>query len=149
MVNLDMVGVPIGVNALGDESMVGPLGRWNASRGSHRLRLGVQNIDWFGSDHVPFQVAGVRAVTLNGPIPPDSVRYYHDFADTIDKLPESIVVQSSAIIGDLVLFLANDPGIGSWRRPASDTVTLFTVVGLQRRMQGVGYWPFKPVVPAK
>ncbi len=149
MLNLDMVGVPIGVNALGDASLVEPLGRWNASRGVHKLRLGVQNIDWFGSDHVPYQVAGVRAVSLNGPIPPDSVRYYHDFADTIDKLPESIVVQSTPIIGDLVLFLANDPKLGPWRRPASDTVALFTVVGLQRRMQGVGYWPFKPVVPGK
>ena len=142
MVNLDMVGVPVGVNALGDQTMVPSLQRWNASRGARKLPLGVQNINWFGSDQTPFQIAGVRAITLNGPIPRDSVRYYHDYADTIDKVPEEIVVNSAATIGDLVLFLAADPTIAAWRRPARETEALFTVFGLQRRMQGVGYWPF-------
>jgi Iap family predicted aminopeptidase len=142
MVNLDMVGAPVGVNALGDQTLLPSLQRWNASRGVRKLPLGVQDINWFGSDQTPFQIAGVRAITLNGPIPRDSVRYYHDYADTIDKVPEEIVVKSAATIGDLVLFLAADPTIAAWRRPAHETEALFTVFGLQRRMQGVGYWPF-------
>jgi Iap family predicted aminopeptidase len=86
MINLDMVGVPIAVNALGDESLVPALERWNSAR-TAKLPQGVQNINWFGSDHTPYQLAGVRAITFNAPIPRESVRYYHDLADTIDKLP--------------------------------------------------------------
>lgn len=144
MINLDMVGVPVAVNALGDGSLVPALERWNAARGERKLPLGVENINWFGSDHTPYQLAGVRAVTFNGPIPRESVRYYHDFADTIDKLPEQIVVDSTAIIGDALLALVNDASLGAFRRPPEDTLKLFTAFDLQRRMQGIGYWPFEP-----
>jgi Iap family predicted aminopeptidase len=147
MINLDMAGVPIGVNACGDDSLVPALERWNAARGGHPLPKGVENINWFGSDHTPYQLAGVRAVTFNGPIPRESVRYYHDFADTIDKLPEQIVVDSTAIIGDAVLALANDPALGAMRRASADTEKLFTTFGLEHRMQAIGYWPFAPVPP--
>ncbi len=142
MINLDMVGVPIAVNALGDESLVPALERWNSGR-TVPLPLGVQNINWFGSDHTPYQLAGVRAITFNAPIPRESVRYYHDLADTIDKLPEQIVVDSTAIVGDLVLALAADPALGAFRRSPADTEKLFTAFGLERRMQAIGYWPYE------
>lgn len=144
MINLDMAGVPIGVNALGDDSLLPVLEHWNASRGERKLPRGVENINWFGSDHTPFQLAGVRAITFNGPIPRDSVRYYHDFADTIDKLPEQIVADSAAVIGDLVLTLADDPALGAPHRAPADTEKLFTLFGLEHRMQATGYWPFPP-----
>ena len=143
MINLDMVGVPIAVNALGDESLVPALERWHAGRAA-KLPLGVQNINWFGSDHTPYQLAGVRAVTFNAPIPRESVRYYHDLADTIDKLPEQIVVDSTAVIGEVVLALAGDAALGAFRRAPADTEKLFTTFGLEHRMQATGYWPFAP-----
>jgi Iap family predicted aminopeptidase len=147
MINLDMAGMPIGVNVCGDDSLAPALERWNKARGAHPLPKGVENINWFGSDHTPYQLAGVRAVTFNGPIPRESVRYYHDFADTIDKLPEQIVVDSAAIIGDVVLALANDPALGALRRAPAETEKLFTTFGLEHRMQAIGYWPFSPVPP--
>lgn len=142
MVNLDMVGVPVAVNALGDAALVPVLERWNAAR-DKPLALGVQNINWFGSDHTPYQLAGVRALTFNAPIPRESVRYYHDLADTIDKLPEQIVVDSTAVIGDLVLALADDPSLAAFRREPPETEKLFTAFGLERRMRAVGWWPFR------
>lgn len=141
MINLDMVGVPVAVNALGDASLVPALERWNAAR-TAKLPQGVQNINWFGSDHTSYQLAGVRAITFNAPIPRDSVRYYHDVADTIDKLPEQIVVDSTAVIGDLVLFLAEDGDLAAFRRPREETEKLFTTFGLDRRMRALGWWPF-------
>jgi len=143
MINLDMVGVPIAVNALGDESLVQALERWHAARAA-KLPLGVQNINWLASDHTPYQLAGVRAVTFNAPIPRESVRYYHDLADTIDKLPEQIVVDSTAVIGEVVLALAGDPALGAFRRSPADTEKLFTSFGLEHRLQAIGYWPFAP-----
>ena len=144
MINLDMVGVPVAVNALGDESLKPALELWNSGRSDRKLPLGVQVINWFGSDHTPYQLAGVRAITFNAPIPRESVRYYHDVADTIDKLPEQIVVDSTAIIGDLLLTLVNDQSLAAFRRDPAATEKLFTTFGLERRMKAVGLWPFKP-----
>ena len=142
MINLDMVGVPIAVNALGDASLVPALERWNAGRAEHKLGKGVENINWLGSDHTPYQLAGVRTITFNAPIPRESVRYYHDFADTIDKLSEQIVADSTAIIGDLVVALTEDGTLAAFRRPTDETKKLFTTFGLEPRMRGLGLWPF-------
>ncbi len=143
MINLDMVGVPIGVNALGDDLLVPALERWHAKRGSERrLAKGVENINWVASDHTPYQLAGVRAVTFNAPIPRDSVRYYHDFADTIDKVSPALIDDSAAIISDLVRTLAADETLVTGRRSQADTEQLFTRFGLERRMRGMGLWPF-------
>jgi Iap family predicted aminopeptidase len=142
MINLDMVGVPIGVNALGDESLVPALERWNKSLATP-LPKGVENINWFGSDHTPYQLAGVRAITFNAPIPRESVRYYHDMADTIDKLPEKIVVDSTATIGSVLMALVNDSELTAMRRTPVETEKLFTTFGIDQRMRKIGYWPFK------
>ncbi len=142
MINLDMVGVPIAVNALGDTTLVAALEHWNAARGEHKLGKGVENINWLGSDHTPYQLAGVRTITFNAPIPRESVRYYHDLADTIDKLPEQIVTDSTAIIGDLVLALGGDASLAAFRRSPDDTRKLFTTFGLEPRMRGLGLWSF-------
>lgn len=142
MINLDMVGVPIGVNALGDDSLVPMLERWHTARGeAGRLAKGVENINWVGSDHTPYQLAGVRTITFNGPIPREAVRYYHDLADTIDKVPPQLIDDSSAIILDLVRVLAGDESLTAWRRPPANTEKIFTRFGLEKRLRAMGLWP--------
>jgi Iap family predicted aminopeptidase len=143
MINLDMVGGPIAVNALGDDSLVPALERWHSARGDEgRLPRGVENINWAASDHTPFQLAGVRTITFNAPIPRESVRYYHDFADTIDKVTPKLIDDSSAIVADLVRTLANDDTLAAFRRSPEETEQLFTRFGLERRMRGMGLWTF-------
>ncbi len=145
MVNLDMVGVPIGVNALGDDSLVPALERWHAARPEgRRLAKGVENLNWVASDHTPYQLAGVRALTFNAPIPRESVRYYHDFADTIDKVSPQLVEDSAAVIVDLVRALAQDTDLTAVRRSPADTEKLFTRFGLEKRLRASRMWPFAP-----
>ena len=145
MMNLDMVGVPIGVNALGDDSLVPALERWQAARqGTARLAKGVENINWVGSDHTPYQLAGVRALTFNGPIPRESVRHYHDMADTIDKVSPQLIDDSAAVIVDGVRALAADETLRAERRSPSETEKLFTRFGLEKRMKAMGLWAFGP-----
>ncbi len=141
MVNLDMVGVPIGVNALGDDSLVPALERWHAAREEKaRLPKGVENLNWVASDHTPYQFAGVRALTFNGPIPRESVRYYHDFADTIDKVPAKLIEDSSAVVIECVRALAEDRELKAQRRAPDETEKLFTRFGLEKRMRAMGLW---------
>lgn len=142
MMNLDMVGVPIGVNALGDDSLVPALERWHVAREEKaRLAKGVENVNWVGSDHTPYQLAGVRALTFNGPIPRESVRYYHDFADTIDKVSPKLIEDSAAVVIECVRALADDQTLKAERRSAEATEKLFTRFGLEKRMRAMGLWP--------
>ncbi|PAW67307.1 MAG: hypothetical protein B9S34_05725 [Opitutia bacterium Tous-C1TDCM] len=144
MVNLDMVGVPIGVNALGDDSLVPYLEKWHAARGEKgKLPKGVENLNWIGSDHTPYQLAGVRTVTFNGPIPRESVRYYHDVADTIDKVTPALIDDSAAVVTSLVRALADDPALAAFRRDPGETEKLFTRYGLEKRLQAMGLAPRK------
>jgi Iap family predicted aminopeptidase len=144
MINLDMVGVPVGVNALGDDTLVPTLQRWHDARGeARRLPKGVENINWLASDHTPYQLAGVRTITFNGPIPREAVRYYHDLADTVDKVPAQLVDDSAAVITDLVRTLAQDADLQAMRRTADETEKLFTRFGLEKRLKAIGLWPFE------
>ena len=142
MLNLDMVGVPIGVNALGDDSLVPALERWHATRDEKaRLPKGVENLNWVASDHTPYQLAGVRALTFNGPISRESVRHYHDMADTIDKVSPQLIDDSSAVIVSCVRALAADQALQAERRAQAETEKLFTRFGLEKRMRAMGLWP--------
>jgi Iap family predicted aminopeptidase len=142
MINLDMVGYPTAVNSLGYDDLLPVLERYNASLGDKKLKQGVGNINWFGSDHTPFQLEGIRGITFGGPIPPESVRYYHDLADTIDKVELKLIQESSAMIAALVYHLANEPALPTDRMPAEKTAELFRKFDLEKRMRGVGLWPF-------
>lgn len=143
MFNLDMVGFPIGVNAMGDEDLVPVLESWNEDRGDKALEKGVANQTWMASDHTPYQVAGVRVVTFNAPIPPESVRYYHDFGDTYDKLTPELILDSAAMVASLVVELANTPDLPSGIRSVKETKALFRKAKLEDRLKAVGLWEFE------
>jgi hypothetical protein len=139
MLNLDMIGVPVAVNALGDDALVPFLERWNAARPAGRqLPKGVENTNWMGSDHTPYQLAGVRALTFNAPLPREAVRHYHDLADTVDKVTPQLLEESSAVILDLVHALADEARLDPARRPAAETDALFTRFGLDARLRAFG-----------
>jgi Zn-dependent M28 family amino/carboxypeptidase len=142
MVNLDMVGFPLSVNALGYDELVPLLERFNASLGARSLKQGVSNINWFGSDQVSFQLVGIRSITLGGRIEPDAVRYYHDFADTIDKVDPRLIPEATATIAALVYRLANEPALPTTRHTAEETAALFRKYDLDKRMKSLGVWPF-------
>jgi hypothetical protein len=91
-----------------------------------------------GSDHTPYQLAGVRALTFNAPLPREAARHYHDLADTVDKVSPQLLADSTAVILDLVRALADEPGLDVARRPAAETDALFTRFGLDARLRAFG-----------
>ena len=147
MLNLDMVGFPIAVNALGYDELVPLLERFDASLGKRKLKQGVSSITWFGSDHTSFQLEGIPTLTLGGTIEPDVVRYYHDFADTVEKVDPRMIPESSATVAALVYRLANEPGLAVARRTPAETATLFRKFDLEKRMTNLGLWPFGALPP--
>lgn len=142
MLNLDMVGVPIGVNAMGHDDLVPLLDWWNEARGEEKLEQGVTNKTWMASDHTPYQVHGIRVITFYAPIPSESVRYYHDFADTFDKLTPEIIKDSSGVIASLVVELANAPDLPSGLVPDDEVEAMLKGAKLEERLRGSGLWKF-------
>jgi Iap family predicted aminopeptidase len=149
MLNLDMVGFPLSVNSLGYDELVPLLQRFDDSLGPRKLKQGVSNINWFGSDQTSFQLQGIPSITLGGRIEPDVVRYYHDFADTVEKVDPRMIPESSATIAALVYRLANEPGLPTTRRTAAETAAVFRKFDLEKRMKGIGLWPFADLPPEK
>lgn len=142
MVNLDMVGRPIAINAMGFEDLVPELETYADALGGWAFEKEVANVPWLGSDHHPFILKGIPAITFNAPIDHDSVRYYHDFADTMDKVDSRMLAEACAYTALLVHDLANSaaPKIG----PLDEArrARLFREGGLEEQMRKAGRWPF-------
>jgi Iap family predicted aminopeptidase len=142
MVNLDMVGRPIAINAMGFDGLVPVLERYSESLGAWAFDKPVANKTWLGSDHHPFIMKGVPSITFNAPVDHDDVRYYHDFADTMDKVDPLMLGESTALIGLLIHDLANDPEPRVPQLSEEETAELFRAAGLEDRLRKADAWPF-------
>lgn len=142
MINLDMVGYPKSLNAHGIPELVPVLEHFAATLGERKLDDGVVSKNWFGSDHVPYQVAGIRTITFGAFIEPEVVRYYHDFGDTFDKIDPKIISESTATIAALTYYLANVEQLDAKRMDRAEIIDLFAKAGMVDRMRSSGIWPF-------
>lgn len=142
MLNLDMVGNPIAVNAMGFDELVPFLESWSESLGAWDFGKPVANKTWLGSDHHPFILKGVPSITFNAPIDPDDVRYYHDFGDTFDKIDPLMLARASALVALLTHDLANDTDSGIRNYSPEETADLFRQAGLADKLKKAGKWPF-------
>ncbi len=142
MLNLDMVGRPIAVNAMGFDELVPLLDAFSERLGSWQFEEKAANKTWLGSDHHSFVLRGIPTITINGPIAPEDVRYYHDFADTFDKIDPEMLGRASAIIALLACEMANDSSSDIRHYNEEETAALFRKSGLEQRMRKAGKWPF-------
>jgi len=145
MLNLDMVGEPIAINAMGFDQQVPFLEDYVKSLGGWHLKAKVDNKPWLGSDHHPFILQGVPAITFNAPVAPDDVRYYHDFADTFEKVDSEMLARATALVALLAYDLANDTDTDLQQLNEEETAELFRKAGLEKRMRNAGQWPFADV----
>ena len=141
MVNLDMVGYPLSVNACGAAALVPVLTRFAATMPVERLREGVKNVAWLASDHTPYQLDGVNVITFGAFIDREVNRYYHDVADTFDKSDPKLLAESAATIGALTLFLADEPALSAARSSPAEVDELVKIHGLAPRLTAMGLWP--------
>ncbi|RKX28256.1 MAG: hypothetical protein DRP71_17575 [Verrucomicrobia bacterium] len=143
MLNLDMVGRPIAINAMGFDELVPFLQTWSENLGAWDFREKVANKTWLGSDHHPFIMKGVPTITFSAPIDSDDVRYYHDFGDTFEKVDPGMLGRATALIALLTYDLANDTESGIRNYSPRETAQLFTKAGLDKRLKKAGKWPFE------
>ena len=143
MLNLDMVGDPEGVNTMGFDELVPMLEAFDESLGAYGFTRRLENKPWMGSDHLPFILNGIPSITFYAPIPSDDVRYYHDVADTFDKVDAGLLARSSALVAMLGYQLGNDENPALQRLDSKETESLLEKAGLVERLTASGYWPLQ------
>ena len=148
MVNVDMVGDITGANAMGFDELVPVLESFSESLGALKFSRKTDNKTWLGGDHHPFILEGIPSITFYAPIPAGEVRYYHDVADTFDKVDPHLLAKSCAITALLIHRLANDTESKLRRYTPEESAELFRKAGLEKRLKEDGQWPFSDT-PAK
>lgn len=142
MINMDMVGDPIGINAMGFDSLIPFLEGFSNQLNALSFTRAMDNKPWNGSDHMPFIIQGIPSITLYAPINEASSRFYHDFGDTFDKVDETTLSKSIAIISLLTYELANDDKLSLPRLTQEETIALLRKAKLENSLRESGYWPF-------
>ena len=142
MVNVDMVGDIIGANAMGFDELVPVLDTFSSHLGALKFSRKTENKTWLGGDHHPFILEGIPSITFYAPIPSEDVRYYHDVADTFDKIDSNLLAKSCAITALLIHHLANDTESKLRRYTREESANLFRKAGLETRLKADGQWPF-------
>ena len=143
MINMDMVGDPIGINAMGFDTLVPFLNHFSSQLNALSFSRTMENKPWLGSDHMPFILQGIPSITLYAPIKEESSRFYHDFGDTFDKVDETTLSKSIAIISLLAFELANDTELELPRLNQEEIIALLRKAKLEARMKQSGSWPFE------
>jgi Iap family predicted aminopeptidase len=143
MINMDMVGNPIGANAMGFDSLIPFLEKFSTNLKAYEFAKGVDNKPWLGSDHHPFILKGIPAITLNAPIKPEAVKFYHDFADTFDKVDRIDLAKSIGILTLLTYELANNETLELQQKTEKEVIELLRENKLEERMKRSNAWPFE------
>ncbi|MBT3481325.1 MAG: M28 family peptidase [Opitutales bacterium] len=142
MINLDMVGDPIGINAMGFDSLIPFLEGFSEQLKALSFKRAMDNKPWNGGDHMPFILTGIPSITLYAPIKEESSRFYHDFGDTFDKVDETTLSKSIAIISLLAYQLSNNHKLHLPRLNRDETIALLRKAKLENSLRESGYWPF-------
>ena len=112
MMNLDMVGAPQAYGATGHPEADTLFARLAQQP---RLRdLGfsgtVNHGGGAGSDHQPFLLAGVPTIYVQTSLPPETPLWYHNAADTFDKIDFEAIRWTGAATAAAAWALADHPG---------------------------------------
>ncbi len=112
MMNLDMVGAPLGYGATGHPEADTLFARLASEPELRDLGL-VGEVDHAGgpgSDHQPFLLAGVPTIYVRSALPEDAPRWYHNAGDTLDKVDLDAVRATAAAVAAAAWALADHPG---------------------------------------
>jgi carboxypeptidase Q len=131
MMNLDMVGEPLGYGATGHAEADTLFARLAAEPALRDLGLTpeVNHGGGPGSDHQPFLLAGVPTIYVRSALPEDAPRWYHDAADTFDKIDLEAVRASGAAAAAALWALADQPGRPLRHLTLDETRELITRLG--------------------
>lgn len=142
MINLDMTGMPTGLNAMGNDTLVPFLKKLVHTLNGFDLSAGVRNTPSINSDHQPFMLAGIPTISLQSHLDQQMVQHYHDFGDTFDKVSKKYLSEAVAVVSILLRELANNSDLLLHRASQEEVIKRMERFNLDKRLQRQKEWPF-------
>lgn len=106
--------------------------------------LDLKNQIGTASDHFPYLVRGVPALSIFAHRPPGVGRGFgHTRADTLDKVNEIELRESAMVVARLLLHLADHPGTIARRRTPDELEQILRQHELEEPLKMQGKWPFE------
>jgi carboxypeptidase Q len=142
VLNLDVVGAPVGLGAMGRPEaavLLEPIARTLAA-GGWLSETGIATAGGLYSDHMPFLFEGVPIITLRSRLPERASNVSHTSADTRDKLDEAGIASSAATAAALLWAIANEPRLPVRRWTAAETGQHLESMGLRDPIERSGAW---------
>jgi carboxypeptidase Q len=142
VVNLDMVGAPVGFGAMGRPEAAPVLRRLAEAVGERGLALDTAVATGGGlySDHQPFLLRGIPILALRTEWVEGAGRFYHSAGDTRDKIDEAGLARSGAVVAAKLWYLANLPDwpLRTWSEP--EIGQRLEAMGLRDPLERGGEW---------
>lgn len=107
MINLDMPGVPTGINIMGFDHLLEYAQFYIKLANGFSLNENIISAPWTNSDHFPFIENGIPALTFTGKLDEKAVKHYHDYGDTFDKADKFQMSCASATIASFLYYISN------------------------------------------
>jgi Iap family predicted aminopeptidase len=142
MVNMDMPGSPTGINLMGYDEFTDFSKNFLNSFPGFKFEKGVSSEPWINSDHSPMMMYGVPVFTFFGYLDKEMYWYYHDFADTFEKVNPRYLSDAAVIQGLFGLELANDKDFNFKRYTDKETAELLKKYKLDQKLKKQGEWKF-------
>lgn len=142
VLNLDVVGAPVGLGAMGRPEAEPLLRRVRNALADEGFDLDEEIATGGGlySDHQPFLVQGIPIVVVQSRQRPEAAGVSHTTADTREVLDEAGIARSAAVSAALIWALANEPDIGMTRWPEATIGDHLERLGVRDPLERAGEW---------
>ena len=142
-VNFDMTGYPIGFNTMGFDEYQPFFENLLNNLNGFDLRDGVKSNPGTGSDHVSFMLAGIPTLFVSGQLDEIMYKYYHESADTWDKINKKYISQTVAVSSIMLFELANAVEIKHRIHSEAEMIDMLKSYKLDEQLKKTGEWIYK------
>jgi len=141
-INFDMTGYPIGFNVMGFEYYRPFFEKLITDLNGFEMKDGVKSQPWTGSDHLPFMLMGIPTFHISGKLDEIMYKYYHEAADTWDKVSRKYLSETVAVASVMLYEVANNKDLKHRNLIESEVIDMLQKYNLKEQLQKTGEWPF-------
>jgi hypothetical protein len=141
--NFDMTGYPIGFNTMGFDEYKPFLQNLVKDLDGFELKDGVKSNPGTGSDHVHFMMAGIPTLFVSGQLDESMYKFYHEAADTWDKVSKRYLSQTIAVASIMLYELANNTELKHRTHTEAEMIEMLKKFKLDETLKKSGEWIYK------
>ena len=138
--NFDMTGYPVGFNTMGFDEYKPFLENLVKDLNGFDLKDGVKSNPGTGSDHVHFMMAGIPTLFVSGQLDEMMYKYYHESADTWDKISKRYLSQTVAVASIMLYELANNTELKHRNHTEAEMIEMLKKNKLDEQLKKSGEW---------